>query len=1064
MIFARISCWIAIVCALSGLKVLAVNPHYEQAGLRGEAPEHNAAQVKRLRCRPDSPEIAKVHDLAQAFLNDARLLSQKAFSNSIKSSKTIMIERRLRERRLELQKSAEIYDLASCLKSGADDLQEICALSNYHNIHRRSDGALVLSDPLLPGIEFVKRRLSRKGSFGPAYSSSWVAVDKKSKQVVALLADSKKESLPDGKLSQAVLYRAESEFTENKKDYFQDHVIYEEHQNVKTDTFNIDDRIGAFSSGSTCFEGQGNPALALNAIIASGDWRPRDGLTKGYWGSYYTGFVEGLESGRRGLRKGIADVGVAIKDSAVFLGRAAVFLARVQYDPRAKAQVVQALQKGYAKVAPHFQQCWEKNPAMIQQCMSVKVGKVVWNRIVQVLGQCFSEGWGGEELSRCLGATSAIAATWAASGAGSTLSIPAIGLRAQSFGMQGAAIEFAKGLGGAAPGLARAGTVAAVSTDLLVNQVPVDPDMLLAGLAKKGGSNFANGRQRIQAGSRQIASIEVAARRSALNSAERADEISRLLGRNFDAKALNDIHEIGRSSGGYSFDPERGRLRSHYSPTEIAEKRRRARSLGMSEAEIDLLLDQGYFGTLVSRTASPNPVFPVHLNKDDLPPLLPQARRREVTVATTRPAVIQRNSRKNFRAESVYDYERLKQSTKVIDSVVPDRGLLENLPDGTYVWAIASDGRIAVANRALSPDARHVKKPRDPGEKIQYSRPTETLVESVGRDAFGNRVNVERTLYGDADLPISSMAKYLVSHDGLALVLSGGRNTGTPLISSGEFVVRGGRGEVRLITNASGTYPAGQEHLSYGIEELKRVGLPVSDTTQTLDIATKPKFENRAHATAAKQAFFENVVQADPQLKKLFSETQEVLQDAERAGIMRGDGYHYLWDADGNVGPYSNHGVMLITDWSRPWESVPERMMNQIYNSSGIDEFRKVLALVRKATRLKRSGALPPPTEIVRVSPAPKSAPLVFADGDTLETLRKRPRAEIESQLGALKQEVADLRVKVDQAKEAIWTDADSVSQDVLNARIARAEELSARLAFVSQKRSLREQALESMR
>jgi hypothetical protein len=185
-------------------------------------------------------------------------------------------------------------------------------------------------------------------------------------------------------------------------------------------------------------------------------------------------------------------------------------------------------------------------------------------------------------------------------------------------------------------------------------------------------------------------------------------------------------------------------------------------------------------------------------------------------------------------AHKVTDVSRLKKATRILNiHDARDRTKLSALPNGTYVYVMDATGHLAIANRVMDPGVAAM---RDPS------------------------------------------ATFLGSHTGLAALLESELKASLRFVAAGEVVVRSG--QVKVISNGSGTYRGGSSNLTYAAEQMQSLGLGVDAKTELRDYSAN-KYAD-PHGTIEAQVRDALKLEHDPHLKQIWERTRRVMGELDR--------------------------------------------------------------------------------------------------------------------------------------------------------------------------------------
>jgi hypothetical protein len=180
----------------------------------------------------------------------------------------------------------------------------------------------------------------------------------------------------------------------------------------------------------------------------------------------------------------------------------------------------------------------------------------------------------------------------------------------------------------------------------------------------------------------------------------------------------------------------------------------------------------------------------------------------------------------------LFDMQKLKKATTIIDVRIGSAAKLPKLDEKTYLYVIDKNQNLALIERFL-----------DPG----------------------------------ADVKITNRTKFLGSHEGLKRLLQTKSSEQVELISAGEIVIRNGR--VFSVSNGAGTYKGTTVHLDYGIEKLKQAGLAINDRTEVRDFS-KSVFAD-PHDFDGKGTIEALRALRDPKFASVLQETRRVMKSID---------------------------------------------------------------------------------------------------------------------------------------------------------------------------------------
>ncbi len=245
----------------------------------------------------------------------------------------------------------------------------------------------------------------------------------------------------------------------------------------------------------------------------------------------------------------------------------------------------------------------------------------------------------------------------------------------------------------------------------------------------------------------------------------------------------------------------------------------------------------------------------------------------------------------------VLDVDRLRRAVKIVD--IGSKSKIGELQDGTYLYVIDSNRRLAIMDRLVDPGAQNLADPA---------------------------------------------AQFLGSHEGLVTHLKSTFKEEPSLYAAGEVVVRNGR--VLMFSNGAGTYRGTQEHLDYAIREMRNAGVDIDSRTELRNYAKK-KYSD-PHGTANSQARLALETKRDPTLMSLVLEARSVMrklddrfpqpEDIVRAAIAIRDP-----EKQGEV----LQAVGLFAQWQTPQESEFYVIQNAS-RSMGTEKLRKALRSLRE--------------------------------------------------------------------------------------------------------------------
>lgn len=245
----------------------------------------------------------------------------------------------------------------------------------------------------------------------------------------------------------------------------------------------------------------------------------------------------------------------------------------------------------------------------------------------------------------------------------------------------------------------------------------------------------------------------------------------------------------------------------------------------------------------------------------------------------------------------VLDVERLRRHVKVVD--IGSNSKIGDLQDGTYLYVIDGNRRLAIMDRLVDPGAQNLADPA---------------------------------------------AQFLGSHEGLVTHLKAAFKEEPTLYAAGEVVVRNGR--VLMFSNGAGTYRGTQEHLDYAIREMRNAGVEIDSRTELRNYAKK-KYSD-PHGTANSQARVALETKRDPTLMSLVLEARSVMRKLDDRFPKPEDIVHAAIairdpEKQGEV----LQAVGLFAQWQTPQESEFYVIQNA-NRSMGTEKLRKALKSLRE--------------------------------------------------------------------------------------------------------------------
>jgi hypothetical protein len=244
-----------------------------------------------------------------------------------------------------------------------------------------------------------------------------------------------------------------------------------------------------------------------------------------------------------------------------------------------------------------------------------------------------------------------------------------------------------------------------------------------------------------------------------------------------------------------------------------------------------------------------------------------------------------------------------------------------------------------------------VYEPGSPGYATALSKlHSEDGVYAYVMDSRGRVAIVNKTIPLPAGEALTERSAYVGSHSGLVAYLNSLGGDLFEIVAAGEL--RTIDGTVNRVSNASGTYSGGAEHLKYAQGRFAEMGLAVDGDTQIVDYAKsydKRKGLKDKHISDAAQAKAELKFRADPELMRLHEETRatmaifrnraRALEEKMMDGVVR--------SKDRALRFRLQEALSFRSRWIR-WPESGFAVLDHAVDSYGIDELRKVLALIRE--------------------------------------------------------------------------------------------------------------------
>lgn len=245
-------------------------------------------------------------------------------------------------------------------------------------------------------------------------------------------------------------------------------------------------------------------------------------------------------------------------------------------------------------------------------------------------------------------------------------------------------------------------------------------------------------------------------------------------------------------------------------------------------------------------------------------------------------------------AEALLDPVILKQIVIKIDfSAMRQTVRLSNLKDGFYLYLMDSKNQVAIMERAA--------------------------VREDGR-------------------PYSEDG-YIGTHEGLSRVLGK-----TPVYAAGEFSIRDG--EVRMVSNGSGTFRGGVENLAYAYETLRLLGLNVKNETITLDYSTQKIAD--PHGSVKSQVLDEIKIRSNPDLQALRERTRSVMKRIKF--LESRQVINQIKQVAQNDSFYKNEmyqAMQFVGQWRAPLEGEATTILH-FYQSVSPKSYERILELLSK--------------------------------------------------------------------------------------------------------------------
>lgn len=205
------------------------------------------------------------------------------------------------------------------------------------------------------------------------------------------------------------------------------------------------------------------------------------------------------------------------------------------------------------------------------------------------------------------------------------------------------------------------------------------------------------------------------------------------------------------------------------------------------------------------------------------------------------------------------------------------------------------------------------------------------LISKRGTFAF-----MERSAVG-ADGKLLSEERMIGTHEGLSIALDR-----PEVVAAGEFVVRGGR--ANMLSNGSGTYRGGKEHLGFATRALSQAGLHVDGNTVFFEYSTK-QIPN-PHSTVLKQVQREIEVRSSPALSSLRRDVRSVMAQVANNPWQTFLTIKPLFKTE--RGETAMDASQLISQWKAPLEADGDILI-RFLNRVPEERMRRALQLLRES-------------------------------------------------------------------------------------------------------------------
>ncbi|MFL5815766.1 MAG: hypothetical protein ACJ763_19515 [Bdellovibrionia bacterium] len=247
-------------------------------------------------------------------------------------------------------------------------------------------------------------------------------------------------------------------------------------------------------------------------------------------------------------------------------------------------------------------------------------------------------------------------------------------------------------------------------------------------------------------------------------------------------------------------------------------------------------------------------------------------------------------------AHKVTDVSRLKKATRILNiHDAKDRTKLSGLADGTYVYVMDTNGHLAISNRVMDPGAAAMRNPD---------------------------------------------GTFLGSHAGLAALLESEFKAPPQFVAAGEVVVRSG--QVKVVSNGSGTYRGAQSNLTYAAEHMQSMGLAVDVKTELRDYSAN-KYAN-PHGSVESQVRDALKLEHDPHLKQIWEYTRKVMGELDRNLTDSKPIRKVIMDPSTSPADQALlfKGVQFFSNWRQPQEE-EGYVVHHYLESMGEEQFLRLL-------------------------------------------------------------------------------------------------------------------------